>query len=77
LFEVSEVEFLGFQLSKKGLSMQNGKVDSILQFKEPKNVKSLQRFLGLCNFYRAFIKQYSDKARPLFDLIKKENEFIW
>ena len=77
VFEVPRVEFLGHTLSAKGVSMQKEKIQAILDFKTPTSVKSLQRFLGLCNYYRAFIKNYSKKSADLYSLLKKGIQFVW
>ena len=37
----------------------------------------MQSFLGFCNFYRAFIKIFSDIAHPLNDLTRKNEQFVW
>ena len=42
-----------------------------------KNVKEIQQFLGLCNYYRRFINQFSDIASPLTHLTKKSVDFVW
>jgi len=42
-----------------------------------KTVKELQSFLGFCNFYRRFIKDYSQVAHSLFALTKKDVPYIW
>jgi len=40
-------------------------------------VSSRQEFLGFCNFYRRFVRNYSALACPLFDLTKKDTPFLW
>ena len=39
----------------------------------------MQRFLGLCNYYRSYIKNYADLAHELYDLVKKNypKRIIW
>jgi len=76
-FHVTETTFLGFTVSNKGLTMDKNKVKSVLDWPSPKNVKELQSFLGLCNFYRKFIKDFAKNMEPLRKLLKKENPFIW
>jgi hypothetical protein len=43
----------------------------------PRTVKQVHSFLGFGNFYRKFIKGYSDLAKPLNDLLKKDQTFQW
>ena len=43
----------------------------------PTSIKQVQSFLGFGNFYQKFIRKYADIARPLNDLLKKDQPFIW
>lgn len=65
LFKVKEVEFLGAFINEKGVIMDVNKTKAIEDWPIPKTVRQLQAFLGLCNFYRRFIKNYSKIAKPL------------
>jgi transposase InsO family protein len=76
-FHVSEFTFLGHRVSKDGIAMDPGKVKSIVSFGHPSSVKELRSFLGMSNYYRKFLPGYSEVSRPLTDLTKKRNEFIW
>ena len=51
-FLQTEIHFLGFIITPTGIRANPDKVESILTFPEPKNIKQLQSFLGLSNFYR-------------------------
>jgi hypothetical protein len=77
----SEVNFLGHIVSRKGVSMQQHKVEAVSAWPRPKNVKDVRSFLGLANFYRRFVQGYAEIARPLTDLTKKaedgEPPFHW
>ena len=53
------------------------KVASIMDWPTPTKVKEVQSFLGFCNFYRRFIKDYSKIARSLFKLTQKEHSWDW
>jgi len=59
-FHVTETTFLGFTFSSSGLTMDKNKVNSVLEWPTPKTVKELQSFLGLCNFYQSFIKNFAE-----------------
>jgi len=54
-FHVLETTFLGFTISTKGITMDKNEVKSIKEWPTPKNLKELQSFLVLCNFYWKFI----------------------
>ncbi|UOH82890.1 hypothetical protein LQV05_005603 [Cryptococcus neoformans] len=76
-FHQTSVEFLGFVVSDQGLSMDTKKVKSITEWPIPRNLHDTQSFLGFCNFYQRFIKNYSSIAKPLIDLTKKDLPFVW
>jgi hypothetical protein len=76
-FRVKEVEFLGMTISAEGIKMNDDKVKAILEWPTPKTVRGVRSFLGLANFYRRFIKDYAQVARPLNDLTKKDQAFEW
>jgi hypothetical protein len=74
---VTEVEFLGFIISKSGIRMAKDKMMALNQFPPPENVKEVRSFLGLANFYRKFINNFSEIVTPLTRLTKKNVPFIW
>jgi len=74
-FRVTEVDFLGMIVSRDGIKMDPEKVNTILKWPEPTNVKQVRAFLGLGNFYRRFIKDYAIMARPMTDLTCKDTIF--
>ena len=73
----SSVLYLGHVVSKDGLQPNPKIVDSVLKWKVPQNVKETQQFLGLCNYYRRFIKNFSKIAAPLHQLTHKNTSFLW
>jgi len=76
-FHVKSTTFLGFNISCNGLNMDINKVKSILEWPTPRNTKELQSFLGLCNFYRRFIKDFAKIMEPLRKLLKNNSNFDW
>ena len=74
-FAVDSTEFLGFVISRDGVSMAKDKVDAVLSWPDPKNLREVQQFLGFANFYRRFIKGYSRIILPLTKLLKKNTSF--
>ncbi|MBW0559417.1 hypothetical protein O181_099132 [Austropuccinia psidii MF-1] len=75
LFHVTSVEYLGYVVSSQGLKMDQAKVQKILNWPPPRNLKALQSFLGFSNFYRHFIKNYSKKICSLTSFLKKNSYF--
>ena len=73
-WKVREVEFLGVVIGPKGVEMQKEKVEGVLSWPVPRNVKEVQKFLGLVNYYRRFIKNFARIAAPLHILVRKEQK---
>ena len=72
------MKFLGYYISPAGISMDEGKVSAITTWPQPKTVKELQRFLGFANFYRRFIRGYSQITAPLITLLQgKPKSLPW
>ena len=69
-FFLKEVEFLGHRVSATGTSPVPEKVIKVMEWKKPDTVKGLQAFLGLANYYRAFVGNFAHTAKPLYGLIK-------
>ena len=76
-FFMEAVEFLGHIISTTGVATDPAKVTTIKEWPIPKNVKDVQSFLGLCNYYRRFVPNYSTIATPLTDLTRKDLPFQW
>ncbi|MBW0498388.1 hypothetical protein O181_038103 [Austropuccinia psidii MF-1] len=77
VFHASSVKYLGYVVSSEGLKMDSSKVQKILNWPQPKNIKALQSFLGFANFYHCFIKNSSKKISALTSLLKKDSTFIF
>ena len=72
-----QIYLLGFKISKKGIEMDQNKVLAVKEMPPPKNVKDVQRFLGLAGYYRKFVLNFAGIAQPLYALLKKDNHFIF
>jgi hypothetical protein len=70
-FGAASVEFLGHHVSAHGTSPAAAKVKAITDMPEPANVPALQAALGLFNYYRSYVPQYSAIAAPLYALTQK------
>ncbi|XP_073225683.1 uncharacterized mitochondrial protein AtMg00860-like [Cicer arietinum] len=75
-FGVLENEYLGHIVFGQGVAMESSKVQAILQWPTPTNVKQLRGFLGLTCYYRRFIQAYARIAAPLTELLKKD-VYLW
>ncbi|CCO35741.1 Retrotransposable element Tf2 155 kDa protein type 1 [Rhizoctonia solani AG-1 IB] len=76
-FHQSTVEYLGIVVSDKGFSLDKLKIQAVQDWPTPTRVKQVQSFLGFANFVRRFIANFSQIARPLHNLVKKEVKWQW
>ncbi|XP_068140344.1 uncharacterized protein [Drosophila tropicalis] len=76
-FRVPSVEFLGFKIDALGIRPCASKVEAIKCAPAPKDKKQLQAFLGLINFYHAFLPHKATVAEPLHRLLDKNAPWVW
>jgi RNase H-like domain found in reverse transcriptase/Reverse transcriptase (RNA-dependent DNA polymerase)/Integrase zinc binding domain len=76
-FARTKIEWLGMVIEEGKITMDLGKVKGIREWPIPTTVKQVRSFLGFGNFYRQFIRHFSELAKPLNDLLKKDKEFTW
>ena len=76
-FMVQEGIVLGHRISRKGIEVDGAKVEVIEKLPPPTCVKDVRSFLGHAGFYRRFIKDFSKIAKPLCNLLAKENVFVF
>ena len=74
-FSVTCTKYLGFIISTSGLEVDPEKVSIVRQWSYPHSIKGIQSFLGFCNFYRRFIRDYGIIAKPLIQLTKNNVPF--
>ncbi|PNF43128.1 hypothetical protein B7P43_G18013 [Cryptotermes secundus] len=68
---------LGHVVTAEGVKPDKEKIKAVTDFPIPQSQKDIKSFLGLAGYYRKFIVDFSSFARPLTDLLKKENEWTW
>ncbi|GFY24124.1 retrovirus-related Pol polyprotein from transposon 297 [Trichonephila clavipes] len=76
-FVCSRVKYLGLWITPKGIEVDQDKTAPIQNIPSPRNLKQLQSFLQTCSWYRKFIPNFSDIARPLCNLSKKSTAWKW
>nr|GFB41886.1 reverse transcriptase domain-containing protein [Tanacetum cinerariifolium] len=76
-FMVKEGIILGHKISKKGIEVDNAKIEVISKLLHPTTVKGIRSFLGHAGFYRRFIKDFSKISRPMTHLLEKNLPFIF
>ena len=74
---VQEGIVLRHKMSECGIEVDRAKIEVIEQLPPPTNVKGIRNFLGYAGFYRSFIKDFSQIARPLTSLLAKDAPFIF
>ena len=80
-----EVSYLGYRITEYGTRTDEKKIEKITNWKKPTSAEELRSWLGLCGYYRHFIKNYSELALPLEKLCKsmwnkkskKKTEICW
>jgi hypothetical protein len=70
------VLYLGHIIGEKGVQVHQEKITAIREWPTPKTLTELRGFLGLCTYYRKFVKGFSQLCSPLTDLTKK-GSFKW
>ena len=76
-FVKPKVEYLGHVVSAEGLKPNPAKIRAVQEFPVPTNATGVKAFLGLCNYYRRFIKGFAQIASPLNKLTSKNVKFEW
>jgi len=76
-WKVKEVGFLGVVIGPNGIKMEKEKVRDVLEWPTPKCVKDVQKFLGLANYYRRFVKDFAEIARLMHRLVRKQERWNW
>ena len=76
-FFMEEIHFLGHIVSKNGVRMDPAKVEAIVNWPDLRTVHDVRSFLGLCSYYRRFIRLFAEIASPLHALTHKGAKFRW
>lgn len=76
-FGYQSLILLGQKVSRLGLSTHKEKVEAIVELDEPRNVKELQRFLGMMVYFSSYVPYYAWIVHPLFQLTKKGTTWKW
>ena len=71
------LNFLGHVVGRQGIEPDPEKIKRIKEFPTPQNVTQLRGALGLFGYYRKFIKDFSRIAKPMNNLLKKDQVFKW
>ena len=76
-FRVTEIVFAGYKVSANGISLEESRVQTIMEMPEPTNATEVRSFLGMVNYCNKFIPDYSTISAPLRELTKKNTRFVF
>jgi len=76
IWKSRKIGFLGVVIEPNGIEIEKEKVNGVLSWLEPKNIKDVRKFLGLANYYRRFIKDFARVARPMNILTRKDVKWV-
>lgn len=72
-FFKEKVEYLGFVVSRGGITTNPNEVEALSKFQQPTNLFQVRSFLGVASYYRCFIKNFASIAKPLTYMLKCDN----
>lgn len=76
-FLKTSVSYLGHELSAGSVRPGQDKINSVSQFRRPRNVHEVRQFVGLASYFRRYVQSFAEIARPLTYLTKKGVEWVW
>lgn len=76
-FARSSIVFLGHHTAKDGIRPPPGRVEVLVSYPSPRNIKQLRRALGMFNWFKKCIPNYCVVSEPLTKLLWKNVKFVW
>ena len=76
-FLKAHVQYLGHYILGQGLEPVSEKLEALVKMPPPGDITGIRKFLGFVGYYCKFIPRYSDVARPLTNLTRKDTPFQW
>ncbi|GKA29327.1 putative reverse transcriptase domain-containing protein [Tanacetum coccineum] len=76
-FWLQEVHFLGHVVNQNGIHVDPSKIEAVKNWKTPMTPSEIRLFLGLADYYRRFIANFSKIAKPLTSLTQKNQKYVW
>ena len=77
MLDALEVPYLGHLLSASGVRPTEAKVKTIVEMPTPVDVSGVRSFMGLAGYYRKFVPNFSNLAKPLNELTQADTPFEW
>lgn len=76
-FAKHELPYLGHIISGDGVATDPKKVTIVQNWPPPTSVKELRSFLGMADYYRKFVRNFGVIAKPLTNLLRKNEPYVW
>jgi len=76
-FWLERVSLLGHVISKDGVLVDSKKIEAIVEWELPTNIREIHSFLGLASYYWRFIEGFSALSGPLTTLMRKKTPYVW
>ena len=76
VFFQEEIHFLGHKISRHGIATDPEKVEAMRNLPTPQNLRDVQSVLGLFQYYKNFVKDFTRIAAPIY-LVLKKDQFQW
>ena len=77
LFDKEQLEYFGYIFSKDGIKPSQKKIEALQNTEQPEDARAVRSFLGLTNYLKRFIKDYSTITHLLRQLTRQNTEFAW
>ncbi|GKF69654.1 putative reverse transcriptase domain-containing protein, partial [Tanacetum coccineum] len=76
-FWINMVKFIGHVIDSSGIHVDPAKIEAVKNWASPTTPLEIRQFLGLAGYYRRFIKGFSKIAKPMTELMQKNQKFDW
>ena len=77
VWKIREVGFLEVVIGLDGVKIEKEKVQEVVDWLVPRSMKNVQKFLGLVNYYRQFVKDFTRIVKSLYKMTRKDVKQNW